>query len=401
MNTTADTTEPRRLLVISASVGAGHNAAAKAVVARIKEIAPGVQVDLLDAISLAPRLFRGGYAGGFALSMSRFPTIYGLGYRLTNRPQTPRHSRAERVRLAVERRALKRLAQWLIDARPELIVHTHFLAPPVVAWLNRTHALAARQFVVVTDREMHRYWYCQGVEHWFVPCRQAAATLGRWAIPSARITVSGIPTHPKWAAPVDRAKALSDWRLPSDKKIVLVSGGTDFTCGPIVKIARSIVAASDDSYVVVLAGRNKKLLGRICKLPEAPSRLTAIGFTDRLHELTAVCSVMVTKPGGVTTAECLARGVAMVLLKPVPGHEAGNARQLAEAGAAIITTGTKDLAAQVARLLADDQTRARIAGCAAKLHRPASDTVARAICGAYCPARPAHDLGSRDPAREL
>ena len=371
---------PPRVLIITASVGNGHNAVAAAITARLKQVGPAIEIDCLYAVKMAPRSFRACYAGGFSLGMSQLTRAYGLGYRLTDRPQSPSRSPLERVRLAIERRALKDLMAYLLAHRPGLIVNTHFLAPPAVTWLNRTAGLGARQLVVVTDRQVHRFWFCEGVDHWFLPSQQSAAAFLRWGIPPEQVTVSGIPVHPKWTAPVDRGQVLSYWRLPLDKKIVLLTGGTEFTCGPIAAIARSIVSASPEAYVVVLAGRNKELLAQVCKLPEAPDRLTAIGFTDRLHELAGACSLIVTKPGGATTAECLAKGVPMVLLKPVPGQESGNARQLLEAGAAVIARSAKDVAPQVAGLLANQQRLAELAACAAGLHRPGCDTVAEAIC---------------------
>ena len=161
--------------------------------------------------------------------------------------------------------------------------------------------------------------------------RDQRQTLRRWGVHERHITVSGIPIHPKWARPLDRRKILRDWRLPADRKIVLLAGGTEFTCGPVVRIARHIAEVCPQAYVVVLAGRSKKLLAELAASPLAPGRLVGVGFTDRVHELVEACSLMVTKPGGVTTAECLAKGTPMVLMNPVAGQEGGNAEYLAGA----------------------------------------------------------------------
>jgi processive 1,2-diacylglycerol beta-glucosyltransferase len=369
-----------RAVIITASVGSGHNAVTGAILASLAERCPGVEMERLDSMSFAPRFFRAYYAGGFALGMSRLPRLFGMGYRLTNRPQTLGRGLLEGLRLAEERWCLTDLSRRLLEIRPSLVVNTHFLAAPLVTWLNEHAGLGARHFVVVTDREVHRMWYSRGVDRWFVPSPRSAETFGRWGIAAEKLTVSGIPVHPKWTAPVDTDKVLAEWSLPRDMKIVLLSGGTEFTCGPIARIARRIVSDCPNAHVAVLAGRNKKLLAQLARLPECPARLRGIPFTDRLHELASVASVMVTKPGGVTTAECLAKALPMVLLKPVPGHEGGNARQLADAGAAVIATSWRDVARKVGGLLSDEGRLASLAAAAARLHLPGAQTVAEAVC---------------------
>jgi len=378
-----------------ATVGSGHNAVAEAIIAELRSGGAQMEIECVDVMQYTPRLFRAYYAGGFALAMSRFGRAYGLGFRLTNRPHCRSRGPIERQRLAGERLAMRRFEQYLLAQRPDVVVNTHFLPAPLIGRLIANGVLAARQFVVVTDIESHRRWYSRNVRRWFVPSDYTAGIFRRWGIPDRRITISGIPVHPKWTRPVDRAKVLADWNLPADRKIVLLSGGTEFTCGPIVRIARRMAASCPEAHLIVLAGRDKKLLSSLARLGEAGGRLVPMGFTDRLHELVAICSLMVTKAGGVMTAECLARGTPMVLLKPVPGHEAGNARYLAGRGAAVVTRGVADTAETVRRLLNDSTKLAELAGGARRLHRPAAKIVADAIRraaggvkegGSSCPA---------------
>jgi len=367
------------VLLLSALVGAGHVQAARAIMEALRAAAPDAQVELVDCMQLVPWWFRACYAGGFSLGMTRFRGIYGLGFWLLNRPHGAKRCFVERLRLWNERRTMKRLRAYLVEHRPDLIVNTHFLAPPVIAHTVRKGRLQSRQMVVVTDYCMHRWWYSEGVDHWFAPADFTAQRLRRWGIPEQRITVSGIPIHPKWTAPLDRQKVLADWRLPAGKRIVVLTGGTEFVCGPVVKIARGILTACPEAHLVVLAGRNKKLLEEVSALPEAGTRLSPVAFTDRAQELVGVCSLMVTKAGGITITECLAKGTPMVLLKPVPGQEKGNAKYLAGEGAAVLTRNAADAVAATARLLGDEQGLAKMADDARRLHRPGTPIIVDAI----------------------
>ena len=378
MNMSSSQSSRPRVLVVTASVGAGHNQAGRAIVEALRSMHPDVDVVTADALSFAPKWFRSCYAGGFALMMTRTPRMYGLGFRLENRYQRPEYSLLENLRHRHERHVLRRFAPFLLAERPDLIVHTHFLLPPLVAWLRRRRLTAARQFVVVTDHKAHRRWHCPDVDHWFLPSQASLPLLEAWAIPRERITVSGMPVRQRWTAPTDREKILADWRLPADRPIVLLSGGTEFTCGPVAKVAGGIMAACPDVCLVVLAGRNKKLLGRLSATAR-PGRLAPVAFTDKLNELVSVCSLMVTKAGGVTTAECAARGAPMVLFKPVPGQEADNAEYFASSGAAVIARRYRDVPRIIAGILSDGRQLARMSQCAQRLHLPGTRTIVDAI----------------------
>ena len=208
------------------------------------------------------------------------------------------------------------------------------------------------------------------------------ARLRQWGVEPQRITASGIPVHPKWTQLISRQEILSQWNLPADKRIILLSGGTKFTCAPVTQIARDIAEQCPQAYVVVLCGNNKKLLERVAKLSRTKRSVVGVSYTDRLHELAGVCSLMITKAGGVTTAECLAKAVPMLLLKPVPGQEASNAEYFERQGAAVIIRGAADAASQAAQLLQDDRALASLADNARRLYRNASGAIVNEVCQA-------------------
>jgi processive 1,2-diacylglycerol beta-glucosyltransferase len=367
------------VLILSASVGAGHNQAARAVAEALGQAMPAATVEVRDALDFAPRLFRAYYAGGYAVMVTKMPWLYGFGFRLNDRPQGPRRGLRERWRLWNEYPWLGRLRSFVTDFRPNLVVNTHFLAGPMLARMMRHGRLHVPQMVVVTDILMHRFWYSEQVSHWFAPAEPTAQRLRQWGVDPAGITVSGMPIQLKWTLPVDRQAVMAEWRLPADRPIVLLSGGTEFLCGNIVDIARQIASRCGRAFVAVLAGRNKGLLADLARLPEAGRNIVGIGFTDRIHELVHVCSLMATKAGGLSTAECLAKGTPMVLLKPVPGQEQGNAEFLAAQGAGVIARSDADVIEHVSRLLNDPGELERMSQAARALYRPGAQTIAQAI----------------------
>lgn len=368
----------KRVLFVSASAGAGHNQASRAVMAAVNQSAPTIETEFIDSLALTPAWFRCLYAGGYNLAVSRLPRLYGLGYRLTDRPETAGRAWYEKLRMAEERWAARRLGEYILSRRPAMVVATHFLAPPIVGRLIRQGAADLRLMVVITDNEAHRWWYSEHVERYFVSADSVAARLRRWGIDPSRITVSGIPVHPKWSMAVDRQQIYRDWGLREDRPVVIVSGGTYFALGPTERIARDILDRTQ-ATVVVLTGNNKHLQAALALHAQANDRLKIVPFTDRVNELAEVADLIVTKAGGLITSECIAKGVAMVLSKSVPGQETANAAMLAEEGAAVREDTIQGIVSQVAALLGDQPRLATLRDNARRLYRPGSQTIAAHI----------------------
>ncbi|MHC4984685.1 MAG: MGDG synthase family glycosyltransferase [Planctomycetota bacterium] len=367
------------VLVITASVGAGHNATAAALCSSLSDRYPDLAVDVIDDMTLVPGWFRTIYAGGFNLAVARAPRLYGVGFRLSNRPHGLPRNRRERVRLALERHALGRLREILLERQPHLIVHTHFLAPPMVGGLIERGALAGRQVVVATDRELHRLWHAEHVDHWFVASEEARGTLGQWGVDADRVTISGIPVHPKWRARLDRTEILDTWSLPPDRPLILLRGGTTYTTGPVARIVDRLARACPDACVGVLVGRNQRLADDLRKRHSDDTRVRIIPMTDRMPELAHVASLMITKGGGITTAECAAAGLPVVFLPLVPGQEAANGRFFKRHGAAVCPSRWRKIAPIVRELLNDPERLDAMSAAAGQLDRPATETITRAV----------------------
>jgi processive 1,2-diacylglycerol beta-glucosyltransferase len=362
-------------------VGAGHNQAARALQETLRLQAPDAHVECWDVLEYVPRFFRFKYATGYAIAVSLFPRLYGLGYAITDHPRGPKRTIMERRRLRAEARALEALGRAVDAFAPDTVVHTHFLAPPYLARRARERNESLRQILVTTDVIPHRWWYCEEAEHYFTAHASGKDRLIELGAPEERITVSGMPIHPKWTTPLpSREELCREWSLSADKPIVILAGGADFTCGPIVKIARRLTAANRDACVVVLGGRNKKLLGKLSVLPETTQgRIVPQGFTDRVHELATVADMMITKAGGMTTAECLAKQLPMVFLPTVPGQEQDNAEFFTKNQAGYIARSLREVVEKTTDLLASPQKRQTMSQAANKLYRPGAEAIIKTI----------------------
>ena len=374
-----------KILITTASVGSGHNSAANALAKQLAISAPDIEVKIADAMDFTSKPFRMWYAGGFNLAMSTFPKAYALGYFLTSNPIGPKKMFAENRRSPIEAMVLKKYGKFVREYQPDLVLHTHFLAPLYIAKLCNKQLLAAKQEVVITDIIPHRWWTAKNVEQYYVSQQASKDELIRWGVNEDRVSVTGIPIHPKWIAKQESRKEICErWGLPADKKIVLISGGVEFTCGPILKIAQNIAKQNADACVVVLGGRNKVLIGKLATLTEAKTKqVVPIGYTDKLPELAEVADLMITKPGGLTTAECLSKSLPMIFIKPVYGQEGNNAKFITKHQGGLIAKSANQTVKLATEVLKNSDKLEQMSQSAGKLYKPGCQTIVQQILERY------------------
>lgn len=368
----------RRILVLSASVGAGHLRAAQAVELALRQLAPEAAVENLDVLDFTNATFRKFYSQSYLDLVNRAPHALGYFYDLLDRAPSPQH-KSDRLRLLVEKLNLRRFLRFLKGGKWDIVVNTHFLPAEMIASLRRKGELAVPQLTATTDFETHRLWVNQPCDHYFTATEEGAVNLTQWGVPAKDTTVSGIPIHPASCQPKDRAECRTKHGLAGDRPVVLqLAGG--FGVGPVEKLLEAILSVETPLEVVVVAGRNEELKSRLQRaaIPER-HRAKILGFTTDMDELMAAADLVVTKPGGLTTSEALARGAAMVVVNPIPGQESRNSDFLLENGAAIKINNVATLPYKLTQLLRDPDRLARLKENARRLGRPdAAFTVARA-----------------------
>ena len=359
----------KRVLVLSASVGAGHLRAAQAVESALRELDPGAAVKSMDVLDLTNAAFRRVYGKAYLDLVNKVPHVLGYFYDLLDRPPSSRR-KSDLLRLTVEKLNLRPLLRFLRDEPWDIIVNTHFLPAEMIASLRRRGELNTPQFTATTDFETHRLWVNQPCDRYFTATDEGAVYLQHWGVPATATTVSGIPIHPVFSRPKDRAACIERQRLTGDRPILIqLAGG--FGVGPIEAIYRAVLAIEVPLEIVVVAGRNEEARKQLEQV-EVPSRHRAqtLGFTDQMDELMAVADIVLSKPGGLTTSEALARGAAMAIVNPTPGQESRNSDFLLENGAAIKVSNIATLPHRLTQLLREPERLAQLKANSRRLGKP-------------------------------
>ncbi|MEN6449587.1 MAG: hypothetical protein ABFC96_03765, partial [Thermoguttaceae bacterium] len=274
---------PRRILVLSASVGAGHLRAAQAVALALGELDPTATVQNLDVLDFTNAAFRRVYARTYLDLVNRAPHALGYFYDMLDREPSPQH-KSDRLRLLVEKLNLRSLLKFLRTQAWDVVVNTHFLPAEMIAALRRRGDIATPQLTATTDFETHRLWVNQPCDHYFTATAEGAANLQHWGVPARDITVAGIPIHPAFSRPKDPSECRRRLGLAGDRPVLLqLAGG--FGVGPVEKLFRSILEVETPIELVVVAGRNAELKDRLAEIAPPPRHLAhVLGFTTEIDD---------------------------------------------------------------------------------------------------------------------
>jgi processive 1,2-diacylglycerol beta-glucosyltransferase len=342
----------RRVLVLSASVGAGHLRAAEAVELALRKLAPSAEVENIDVLTLTNAAFRKVYGRAYIDLVNKAPHVLGYFYDMMDRPTSPRH-KSDRLRLLVEKLNLGRFLRLLKINTWDIVINTHFLPAEIIASLQKTGDFSVPHFTVTTDFETHRLWVNQPCDRYFTATEEGAINLQHWGVPADDTAVSGIPIHPAFSEPKDRASTAASLGLDGNRPTILqLAGG--FGVGPVEQIYRALLSLEPAVQLVVVAGRNENLKNALERV-EVPGRHRAkvVGFTAEMDQWMSASDVVVSKPGGLTTSETLACGAAMVVVNPIPGQESRNSDFLLENDAAIKVNNIATLSYKLTALLKD------------------------------------------------
>lgn len=362
-------TKPR-VLLLSATSGAGHVRAAQALEKAF--LARGdCAVEHIDALQYVSKFFQRVYDQAYIGMVRRAPQLMGILYERTDQPW--RHPRR---RLALDRLNTRPMIRLLQRIQPDLCVATHFLPAEIIAWLIAKEKLRARNAIVVTDYDVHAMWLCRTVDRYYVAIEEAAQYLAGIGVPKEKLRVTGIPIDPLFANAVSRSEARKQLVLDAEATVILISAG-GYGIGPVEQLVKDLLALQRPWQIVAIAGKSEKTRKRLeelaktaGKLPTGSPKLCAVGFTTEMDKYMAAADLMVGKAGGLTTSEALARALPMALIEPIPGQEDRNADHLLEAGAAIRCNNLPAAAWKIAALLDDSARLARMREAAKSLGRP-------------------------------
>ena len=321
-----------RTLVVTVTTGHGHNASARTMEESLK--AKGSDVVVLDMYQYISKVLYKVVDKGYLLSIQRAPRGFGRAYTQLERREIPRRAASA---LTANRVLAGRLASFFQDYQPDVIITTHVLAAQVLDVLKKQGMISAPIIGIITDYCILPLWETVPRVEYIV----TASDLMRYAaerrgIEPERLIPFGIPVASRFAEARDQKTARRELGLDEDKTTILLMGGS-MGYGDLVQSVQEIDQMDKGYQLVCIAGGNERLFTQLKDL-KTKHPLHVCGFTKQVDGYMDAADCLITKPGGLSVSEALAKNLPMILVSPIPGQEERNAHFLVNAGAAVMVS---------------------------------------------------------------
>ena len=301
-----------KVLILHASAGAGHKRAAEALAMAFRIESAGNHVMVHDILDFTPPIFRRTYAKGYLDIVRQIPELWGYMYSQSDK--TALDPSRQKIRAVFNKLNTPLFFKFYDEFAPDVTVCTHFMPLELISTRAKRGKTDAPLFCVVTDFAVHALWIVERVTGYYVATEEARRQLIRKGQPPEHVKVTGIPIDPVFSqglAPAEARKKLGV--RPDIPTVLLLSGG--FGVGPTADLIRSLREMDMPCQFMVVAGTNEKMK----KDAEAAASglsmpVKVFGFVNNMHELMDASDLVISKPGGLTTSEVLAKGRPMLII---------------------------------------------------------------------------------------
>jgi processive 1,2-diacylglycerol beta-glucosyltransferase len=355
------------ILILSSAIGSGHMRASAAIIRGVALVDPDRTCSIVDfPREVSPgieHLIRNAYLE----SLKLWPTAYGKLYR------SSASGKQGAYKQYVEMAGLSALEHLMSRTGARALVAPHFYGAGVLGTYKKQNPRAFAA-VVLTDYVPHPIEVPPNLDLYVVADEAAAETVAKLGVPEEKIHPTGIPIDPIFEEPADVRGVRRDLlKLDEDDLPVVMVMGGGLGGGDLERAASLLFGASAAMHLVVLCGSNKRSrrrLARIAQTRRYPA--TFLAFTDRVRDLMAAATVLVSKPGGMSCTEALASELPQVLYHPIPGQEEDNAAAIVRYGAGVVVQRTEEILSETLKVLTSPDHRRRLIEAARAAYRPHS-----------------------------
>lgn len=331
-----------RVLILSVTAGYGHHATAQAVKEELDR--RGATTEIMDIYQYINRAVRQTIDKGYLFSSKRMPELYRLCYGLAeSHGQSYLNMPKINIITIVNALGSTRFDHALSNFAPDMIVCTHVFAAQLMDEMKRRGMVTVPVIGIVTDYTLHPYWESVARVEWIVlASEQLMWRAQSRGIAQERLLPLGIPIHPKFNQELSRQQAQQQLGLDPDKPAILLMGGS-MGHANTKKLIQQLITLDMPLQLLAVCGNNKKqfkLLNSMLENWQSASCLYPFGFVNNVEVLMSAADCIVTKPGGLTVSEALAKCLPMILVDPIPGHEERNVEFLLNNGIAALVSKT-------------------------------------------------------------
>ncbi len=333
-----------KALLLSVKAGQGHNQCAMAITESLTE--RGFECQTLDTLEYINTILGKTVDKGYLITTSKLKKAYAKFYRLAEK-RDPDSSHT--FSFLTNKLFAQKLKKYIREYAPDVIVCTHIFAAQMLAQIKNLDILTVG---VVTDFTVHPFWEDAKLDYYITAAKQLDNQMMKKGLPVDRVLPLGIPIQSKFSKPIDKLEARKTLGIDDKFTILVMSGSMGY--GKISKTIVQLDKLNFDFQIISICGNNKRSKRSIDKL-ETSKKVYNYGYVNNVEVFMSASDCIVTKPGGLTTSEALAKGLPMIVLGAIPGQEERNLEFLLNNGAAMGASKTFPVDECLFHLLIDDQ----------------------------------------------
>lgn len=371
----------KKVLIMSASTGGGHNRAARAIQEEIEKhniFGESIECIIIDSLKLVNTTIDKIISTGYEKSAIYTPKAYGKVYSISESNLVSKNEFKDNI---LSNFMAKKFRALIAQEKPDLIIGTHPFPMIALSSLKKhihskkiSHSSLGDVFSrsnkninvppmisVLTDYTTHSTWVQPEIDYYIVGHEYVKQLLVDDNVNESKIKPYGIPVEKSFLKNRNRDIVLKELKLNPNKFTVLLMGGS-FGAGNIKETFDELLNIHRDFQVLVITGRNQSLKEKLEKRLSYTSQnknIAILGFTNKMNDILASVDILITKPGGLTTTEALLKNIPMIVPYYIPGQEEENLDFLCNCGVALKTTKKYNLSVLL-KVLIDDPNRISI-----------------------------------------
>jgi processive 1,2-diacylglycerol beta-glucosyltransferase len=334
----------KRILILTAGFGEGHNSAARGMRDGLAAVSAGaVAVELHDIFAETYGFANDWARQGYLAMINRAPGTWGRLYRWLD----GRQEFAPQLRWLFM--AKGRLSQLLVRFQPTAVVSVYPAYPHLLDTILNGVPAAFQRVVCITDSiTVNAIWFRCASDLFLVPNEQTAAVLATAGLPNEKVRVTGFPVTPKFAE-------LGELRQPpalgGERRILYMINAGGRAAPEIIRRLTRL----PDVRLTVTVGRDERLRRTVEAVnAEVARKFEIVGWSDQLPRMMLESHLLISKAGGATVQETIAAKCPMIISQIVPGQEEGNARLIEETRSGVVATNPEAIIAAVKQAFAED-----------------------------------------------
>ncbi|MFH1460775.1 MAG: glycosyltransferase [Candidatus Omnitrophota bacterium] len=357
----------KKILLLYISNNSGHHRATKAIEEALYLASNEVKVINLNCFNYTNPVLEKVINSIYNKVIKVKPEVWEYLY---DNPKVVR--RTQKLRKLIHKLNSKKLKKLIFNFQPDAVVCSQAFPCGMVADFKKTYDQKYSLIGVLTDYAPHSYWMYDNVDAYIVPSQQTKTRFVNNGIDKKKLFPFGIPISQKFSQKSNYKEALEILKLDEGIPTILIMGGGQ-GLGPIEDLVYAINTIEKQFQVIIVCGTNKKLKKWLEKRRLLfRKKMAILGYTKEVEMLMDVADLIVTKPGGLTTAEALTKNLPIVIVNPIPGQEAKNTEFLLKEGVAVKAKNPLDAAVQIEELLGNPEQLKRMKAAAKKHAQPNS-----------------------------